>query len=266
MFGAVAVPLSTTASSPKASNIPVPVVVDDASASAVVCRRLLDRGADQSSRPAATDSMSAAPAVRIAVDLEGRDLGPDGQIAIVTVAVSPSEVYLFDFADKATARDMLEAGQLRAVLEAPTITKIMFDVRMDVAALYHQFGCRVRGALDLQIPGVRRYFPRGEFLVGMQKVFDRLNLFDRDDTIAKGAGKKYFAPELGGDYEAWFTRPLPRELSVYCVVDVRHFFTAFDLLLGQDSSALNGCRRVTEQRIDKMVATKTAVRSAHRDF
>ena len=72
--------------------IPTTVVfIDTAAAARDVCKPLLE---------AAADAADGGFDVRIALDLEGRDLGPSGQIAVVSVATSLHSVALFDFADR----------------------------------------------------------------------------------------------------------------------------------------------------------------------
>ena len=43
---------------------------------------------------------------------------------------------------------------LKSLLESPTITKLIYDVRSDASNLLRQFDVRLRGAYDLQLAEV----------------------------------------------------------------------------------------------------------------
>jgi hypothetical protein len=201
--------------------------IDNAADARDVCRPLLDAAADAT--PGGFD-------LRIAVDLEGWDLGPSGKIAVVSVATSQRSVALFDFG------------------------------RMDVGALFHQFGVTVAHVVDLQVPAVRKFIPNSPYLIGMHKAFDdKLRLFPPADSAIKESGRALFAPEKGGKYEAWFTRPMPPALQGYCAVDVKYFFTAADRLLATPAARVD-CSSVSKRRTDLMTSKKIDNFTAHRDF
>lgn len=227
-------------------------MIDTASDSRDVCTPLLNLAGDCTQR--------------IAVDLEGWDLGPGGKIGVVTLAVSDVEVYLFDFADRDDAKCLLNEGLLSDVLSHPNIEKIMFDCRMDVGALFHQYGVKVTNVLDLQVPAARRFMVGCDYLMGMFKVFnEKLRLLSSSDSSAKSAGRHLFAPEVGGDYQVWFKRPMSVELKEYCSVDVKHFFAACNrLIVGE--SAMNDCRKVSTARATKCIEGRVEKSGARRDF
>ncbi|KAI1198173.1 hypothetical protein F5X97DRAFT_323743 [Nemania serpens] len=47
--------------------------------------------------------------------------------------------------------------------------------------------------------------------------------------MAKKKGLELFAPELGGSYEVFDERPLPKKIRVYCVQDVHFLPRLWDL-------------------------------------
>ena len=227
-------------------------LVDTVSASQAACKLILEAAAHGE--------------LRVALDLEGRDLGPAGKIGIVTLAVSAAQVYLFDFADAGVARGLLDDGLLKDVLEHPSVVKLMFDCRMDVGALFHQYQVTITNVLDLQVPSVRRYSGAGPYLIGMQKVFGmKLGLFSMADERVKSGGRKLFAPELGGSYDVWFKRPITNELIQYCAVDVKHFFAAATTLLNGESQLVD-CRKVSLKRVTACVTGRVDTKSSERDF
>ena len=173
----------------------------------------------------------------IAVDLEGRRIGPaEGVLALISVGTPDGKVYLFDIA--AMKETAFTEGLLQPLLENPTVTKIWFDCRTDVAELhkYHVFPKRV---LDLQVSAVYAFCPSGTLLIGLAKTLEKLRLSSPRDDIAKKAGQKLFIPELGGSYDVWFQRPLMPEMVEYASVDVKHLFAARGLLKGHEERCLD---------------------------
>ena len=49
-----------------------------------------------------------------------------------------------------------QGRSLQEVLECEDVTKLLYDVRCDAEALYHQHGVRLGGAVDLQLAEVAR--------------------------------------------------------------------------------------------------------------
>ena len=50
--------------------------------------------------------------------------------------------------------DPLPRVSAQAILENQAVQKLLYDVRCDSDALYHQYGVRLGGVMDLQIAGV----------------------------------------------------------------------------------------------------------------
>uniref|UniRef100_A0A7S1LEU0 Uncharacterized protein n=1 Tax=Neobodo designis TaxID=312471 RepID=A0A7S1LEU0_NEODS len=143
----------------------------------------------------------------------------------------------------------------------------MFDCRMDVGALFYQFDVTVRHVVDLQIAAVQRLLrPGAPFLIGMHKTFnDKLMLFTAADAKSKDAGRFLFAPEKGGQYEAWFARPMAAALQDYCAVDVKYFFAAAQKLAPSDL-ALRNCATLSLKRVTRVTTERVENCSAERDF
>ena len=212
-----------------------PIILDTPAAASAVFKPLLAQAAahvhiafdQQTGEYVAPDSNALLKKLpKIAVDLEGEALGPNGRVGVITVALSDSSVYIFDVS--VLGKDAFTPGlcYMREVLEEPRITKVLFDVRMDTAALYFLHDVRCRGMIDLQVCVARRFNRDGFFLMGLDKALTRLGLFSDADQDAKARGKKLFDPQQGGSYQLWFDRPIPKEALNYCVVDVKHFFRA----------------------------------------
>jgi len=86
----------------------------------------------------------------IAVDCEGFELGRDGILCLIQVATD-SHVYIFDVLSLGTI--LFDQG-LRYILENPIPTKVFYDCRRDSDILYHHFGVKLKGVLDVALTEV----------------------------------------------------------------------------------------------------------------
>eukprot|EP00756_Hemistasia_phaeocysticola_P060776 Hpha_TRINITY_DN4315_c0_g1::TRINITY_DN4315_c0_g1_i1::g.50293::m.50293/K18422/MOV10; helicase MOV-10 len=233
-------------------------LIDDASLLETILEPVLLRAADSS------------PPV-IAVDLEGDNLSHSGRIALLTIALSPSEVYLVDV-------HVLQSAAfktLKALLEDTNVVKLMYDCRMDVAALFHQYSVRCSNVLDVQVCATR-VLGAAEGLIGMGAALNRLRIFTAADTDAKKQGRALFAPEKGGSFAIWFERPLPSALVDYCAVDVVHLFGAMTALVslaqhpscGMSEAAFKeeGIRIAEKRIVHQCSAKRDDKRGGLRDF
>jgi ribonuclease D len=79
----------------------------------------------------------------IAVDCEGVDLSRTGKLCLVQIGLQNGTVFIFDItvlgalAFEIRMNDGIET--LKTLLESPRILKIIFDVRNDSEALFHQY-------------------------------------------------------------------------------------------------------------------------------
>jgi hypothetical protein len=106
---------------------------------------------------------ACAAADVIALDLEGVALSRTGPISLIQLGAG-GHVFLLDvlgvekaaFSDGETASYTL--SDVRALLESPTKRKLVWDVRRDSDALWHQCGVRLAGVLDVQLMEVALRF------------------------------------------------------------------------------------------------------------
>lgn len=165
----------------------------------------------------------------VAVDLEGRSLGRDGSICIVTLATI-SCVYIIDIVRLGPGALQPASSLLRKILESNRITKLMFDCRADCDALYHIYNVRMRHVCDLQVAACSTGRFGRKWLPSLTQVLSKLQLITNTDEAIKEAGKKFFDPSKGGSYSNWERRPLMNSLREYCFVDVKYFFRLRTLL------------------------------------
>ena len=122
---------------------------------------------------------------------------------------------------------------LGALLEDKSVRKLMYDVRGDADALFHQYRIRVANVCDLQVLYCRTFDSKTDpYLKGLGKALSRcpgLLQSQREQLDAvKAAGVALFAPEKGGSYEVWKHRPLTTALVDYASADVAHLHAMYD--------------------------------------
>jgi len=175
------------------------------------------------------------------VDLEGNNLSRRGTLSLVTIMVEPRHtVHLVDVTTLGKeAFTLLGTGgiALQDILEAKEVTKIFFDIRNDSDALFSLFGVRVGGIEDLQLMELGTRASNRKLVQGLAKSIERDAKLSKADIKAwkevKDAGKKLFAPELGGSYAVFDQRPLSAEVLQYSVQDVIHMPALRETYLGR---------------------------------
>ena len=207
---------------------------------------------------AVSEILSQVSTCKLSVDAEGVDLGRTGALCILQVAVfrlegatafHVSHVYLFDVHTLGVA--LFDRG-VRAILENPSIFKIMFDCRGDAAALYHQFQVTLQGVLDMQVATHNGY----KWLSGFKKTLDKYDIA----ATAKEEGVTLFAPERGGSYEVWKRRPLHPALCIYAVEDVRLAVALFAKI--QTRVSIEALAEKCRRRITNAIAATSAFTAA----
>lgn len=102
---------------------------------------------------------------------------------------------------------------------------MFFDVRNDSDALFSHYQIELLGVQDLQLIELttRKFSKR--CVNGLGKCIENdagMTADERANWKAfKDKGRKLFAPECGGSYEVFNTRPLPDEIRQYCAQDVQ---------------------------------------------
>jgi hypothetical protein len=86
--------------------------------------------------------------LRIAIDIEGVNLGRTGRISIIQIATDRKEVFLFDIT---TLGVKAFNHGLRNILQSNRIQKMIFDCRQDCDALYHLYKVRLNSVHDCQV-------------------------------------------------------------------------------------------------------------------
>ncbi|PLB33886.1 ribonuclease H-like domain-containing protein [Aspergillus candidus] len=165
----------------------------------------------------------------IYVDLEGVNLCRHGSISIMQIFSLPkNEVYLIDvhtLGQEAFSHPSTSGRTLKGILEDESIHKAFFDVRNDSDALYAHFGVYLAGIQDLQLFELATRSGSRRFINGLSRCIQcdaGLTFFEaRMWKDIKEDGRQLFAPERGGSYEVFNSRPLSEAIIKYCAQDVR---------------------------------------------
>lgn len=178
--------------------------------------------------------------VSVAVDFEGVKLCRHGVLCLVQMTISdnPRLVYVLDVHVLGRGAFTLLSPRgmsVKAVLENESITKVWFDPRNDVDALYHQFGIQPRGIFDLQLAEIATRRHRGfhvSYLRGLHKCLSECpQLKEEQKSFASQInemGKELFEPQNGGSYEIFEQRPLNPIILVYAAHDSRYMLVLYE--------------------------------------
>jgi len=171
------------------------------------------------------------------LDLEGESLGREGTIAILQIHVLPqNRTYLLDITTLGlrafTFQGSNQTKNLKTILESPSITKCLFDVRNDSDALFNLYDISLQGVQDIQVMNYaarearRGPFRRGNLVMGLAKCIAADSGLSTASLAEfrrkKQEGGKIFNPDHGGSYAVFSERPLREDVMEYCVGDVVH--------------------------------------------
>lgn len=182
----------------------------------------------------------------IAVDFEGVKLCRTGPLCLIQMLLidDPTTVYVVDvfLLNTIAINGICTSGgtTLKFILESELYTKVWFDPRNDVDALYHQFSVYPRKIFDLQLAEVATRRSQGlsvNYVQGLNKVLascGALNSVQKQFSEHIGQiGKSLFEPQCGGDYAIFQKRPLDPSILVYSAHDARYMIDLRNSLLRQ---------------------------------
>lgn len=167
----------------------------------------------------------------LAFDMEGVKLGRNGETCYLQLRDFVNKTsYLIDLlalkhhAFTITAED--GHTTLKSILEDETLVMMIFDCRQDCDTLFHQYGVKTRGVLDLQIVKMltRRFYSK--YRIGCVDTMRQIVLSGKDKADwDKGRSfvfsKDYKHYHFKDKYEVFKLRPLPAELKCYAINDFR---------------------------------------------
>lgn len=165
----------------------------------------------------------------INIDFEGINLCKIGKVCLAQVHASKSDtVFIIDFITMNPFE--VANGRFKDLMESEMVCKVFFDPRNDIDAIANQFKIHTKNVLCLQVADVayrKSLGHRVAYVMGLKKAMDthiRLSLKLKNALMKiKETGVKLFAPEYGGSYDVFETRPMRVEILNYAAVDVYYF-------------------------------------------
>lgn len=164
----------------------------------------------------------------IAFDMEGSNLGKNGNVSLIQIAISTEIVYIFDVLILGIR--IFEKNTLLPILTDPTILKLCYDCRSDCATLVHCFGVHPYGFFDLQVVYTYVFQHRSDpYLKGYHKAMQALG---HNDIVLQNdlQSKKHFKAiwkTSSLSHAMLFHRPLPQMFVNYCAIDVVYLFKMY---------------------------------------
>mmetsp|Transcript_51145 Transcript_51145/g.122490 ORF Transcript_51145/g.122490 Transcript_51145/m.122490 type:complete len:480 (-) Transcript_51145:2-1441(-) len=176
----------------------------------------------------------------VAVDFEGVDLCRTGELCLVQMTCDddPTLVYVLDvhvLGQKTFHLATPTGMSMKYLLEDhQNVTKLWFDPRNDVDALYHQFGITPRNVMDLQLAEVAIRRSQGhvvKFVTGLQRCLQQSDQLSHDQVSCAqdidNRAKSLFEPKFGGRYETFQERPLRDVILMYAAHDSRYMLLLY---------------------------------------
>ena len=181
------------------------------------------------------DHLVDAKNLAIYMDLEGQNLGRDGEICTLQLCIDTDQgphAYLIDIwvlrgSAFSTKGQKYPDVTLKSLLENHAIPKLLWDCRMDSDALYAQFRVALEAVIDLQLMEVagRENQESMRHLRGYGRCVEQD--LDLDPSICKEIKETKnfqatFIPDKGGDWAVLKERPMCHQLKKYCIGDIRY--------------------------------------------
>ncbi|KAF3185019.1 hypothetical protein TWF788_004846 [Orbilia oligospora] len=199
----------------------------------------------------------------IYIDLEGVNLSRHGYISLLQIFLFPlSQNFILDIhtlghSAFTTSSPDDPSRTFKSILEDPDIPIVCYDIRADNDALYNLYSISVANVIDLQLLELATRHGSRRLLNGLSRsiqYYPILSASEKYDWVQiKERGRRLFAPERGGRYEIFNSRPLPDDLLEYCVQDVQHLQKLWQYfnskLENMDSIWRQKIRVETERRI-----------------
>eukprot|EP00762_Andalucia_godoyi_P007908 ANDGO_01205.mRNA.1 hypothetical protein SAMD00019534_098980 len=160
----------------------------------------------------------------VILDAEGSELGRDGRLCLLQVGIPRSSadlaIFLFDFISFARTYDWLVCSGLADALADSSKVKVFHDARCDIAALYHQFGLRVRGIFDVQVADA--FLKRPEMINQPQfrRALHHTAIIHKVPIPLAARQNQLVKQRYSSNAKIWQMRPLLQSLVDYAVSDV----------------------------------------------
>ncbi len=211
----------------------------------------------------------------IALDCEGENLGPAGNLSLVTLAAMDGRCWIFDCRQ---GFNPFPWG-LKQLLEDASVVKLTFDCRSDAANLQNQYGVSLAGIRDLQLLEV---FTRSQSneerieelcralrrkdVLGQPHLYKRLHRLGSlqgcmaEFGIGDSENKRLVSEQFRADPQFWM-KELQPEAWLYASQDVQNLFKLLDAFTKQ-RKFINCILRTVDDASKKYAQLKLAASGA----
>jgi len=206
------------------------------------------------------DSQSKAKTPLLFCDMEGVDLGRDGSVSLLQIALVDKNTKVTRIIDVHVMQDKAfsTAGTrtshtLRSILESDVIEKAFFDIRNDSDALFSHYQIRVKRICDIQLMECMTRIGSHRLVNGLGRCIESNIPSNRRAAASriKAEGQRLFDPKQGGSYEIFNQRPLPTVMIDYCIQDVELLIDLWWVYHAKMSpSRYNALHLATDKRIE----------------
>lgn len=198
---------------------------------------------------------------QIAFDCEGVDLGRDGITCYIQICnLETSTTYLVDLHTLgATAWNTRGRSRtLKNIFEDAQIIKLIYAVGSDADALYHHYGVRLQGILDLQYLYMLSHENPQSRRPNYDSAATKLPHVIYARAIALKRQGKRMIDNDPAQYELFLRRPLPTPLKAYAVNDVADLGLLAEILMKQvTSKGLEFAYEYSEREVEFRVTSST---------
>ena len=203
------------------------------------------------------------------LDIEGVKLSRHGSISIIQIFVLPQKrIFLIDIhvlKEAAFCTSNRSGIDLRSILQSARVPKVFFDVRNDSDALFAHFQISLQGVHDVQLLEVATRPFSKDRVSGLSKCIESdAKLTPEASAVWKSTKQKgllLFAPEHGGSYEVFNSRPMLQEIIDYCTQDVVYLPVLWTIYT--EKIKPNWMRKVQDEARKRIVASKEASYEPH---
>jgi hypothetical protein len=195
----------------------------------------------------------------IAFDLEGVNLGLNGMLTVLQVAIHPRTVFCFDVL--VLGQGLFAHHHLGSIFASFRTVKLCFDCRVDGEVLQRQLGVQLNLLYDVQILYTLLFqSPRDPFLKGLHRVMQMPGVVESEGALNRILqSKRRIKDALGRQQHIFFVRPLTAELLQYCGCDVYYLLRMHRLWHQQRSTHL--ILEATRARLNRFCARDAPIPS-----
>ncbi|KAL0277827.1 UNVERIFIED_CONTAM: hypothetical protein PYX00_004976 [Menopon gallinae] len=165
--------------------------------------------------------------VVVGLDCEGVNLGSNGYVTLVQLALPDKQIYIYDLV---TFPQMFVEGGISKLLTSDKIIKVIHDCRSDSQAIHKQYGVLLKNVFDTQVAYlVIQFQDLGKPIhscirVSLSKLYEIYGL----------PGNKYkdcIKVVYKRDQKIWCRRPMTRVMLLYAASDVSCLLNLYDSLV-----------------------------------